>query len=102
MRPERALTWALAALAVAAPLAIGGVHPWSQVALSSAAFAITLLWLAVRERRGLRLVPFLLPAAVGVGFTLVQLVPLPAVIVGLISPSALEVRADLGSRAFLP
>ncbi|HZS38112.1 MAG TPA: O-antigen ligase family protein, partial [Polyangia bacterium] len=89
---------------LAATAAIGGVHPPVQVALSASA----LLWFAIlvwrRGARGLRVLPFVAPAALALGFTLVQLVPLPRALVGLISPAALELREGaLGhAPAWLP
>ena len=104
MRAERTLVWVIAALGVTAPLLIGAVHPWTQVGLSAGAFAVTLAWLAMRGKRGLRVVPFLVPAALGAAFTLVQLVPLPSVLVGFLSPHALELRAGAAgtSPSWLP
>ena len=40
MRLERMVTWAVAALVVAAPLAIGGAHPKVQLALSAMCLAL--------------------------------------------------------------
>ncbi len=105
MRPERALIWAVSVTAVLATLLIGGVHPWTQVALSALVLALSGVWLALRGRRGVKLAPFTWPALIAVGFTLVQLIPLPSGLVHLISPNAWELRSDAAAGvtpAFMP
>src|SRR6185369_11998617 len=51
-----------------------------------------------------RSVALALPAAIAVGLTALQLVPVPAAVVRLLSPRAFEMRteADGVARAFLP
>jgi O-antigen ligase/tetratricopeptide (TPR) repeat protein len=90
-------------VAVAAPLLIGGGPVWAQVALSAGALLFALLWL-VSRRGQVSPIPFAAVAALAVAATLFQLLPLPAPLVGLLSPQALELRTDAaGSRPwFLP
>ncbi len=96
---EQLLTWGVALLTVAAPAAIGGVHPATQVVLSAGALALLIAYVALRGKRGLRPVPFAAVAAVAVGFTLLQVVPLPAGLVGFLSPQAHEIHADVAPNA---
>jgi tetratricopeptide (TPR) repeat protein len=103
MRPydsrERALTWGIAILVMAAPMMIGGAHPSTQVGLAAAAMALLVAYLVVRGSRGLRLVPFAGPAALALGFTVLQLVPLPAGLVAWLSPQAHSLRLDVAPQA---
>lgn len=97
MTRERMLWAAFPCLALLAVVLIGGVHPSVQVLLSSLALVACLLVVRARGRRGLRLVPLLLPALVAIGWTAVQLVPLPAGMVRIVSPAAFELRSELGA-----
>jgi hypothetical protein len=99
MGPERAIVWASSALAVMAVLLIGGVHPWIQVGLSAAVLLVMVAFAVVRGSRGIRLVPFALPALVAVGWTVFQLAPLPARLVAFLSPQAFELRAGALAEA---
>jgi tetratricopeptide (TPR) repeat protein len=81
------------AVTLAAPIAIGGGRPWVQVALAAAAVVFGLAWLLSRPR-DMRLPPFSGVAAAGLLATVLQLIPLPAGLVDLISPRALELRTD--------
>jgi tetratricopeptide (TPR) repeat protein len=86
-----------------APLLIGGAPPAVQVILSF--IALMASGALVLSRRGeLRSVSFLPMAAVAVGGTLFQLIPLPSEVAAALSPAALEIRSDsLGRRpALLP
>src|SRR5687767_1362192 len=103
MSRERGLAWGIAALVVAAPLCIGGVHPSVQVALSAVTFVLTAVYaLYLRRERGLRFVPLALPAALAVGLTFAQLLPLPSPLVRALSPLAYELRAETGAGRFMP
>jgi len=79
------------AAAVALPWAFGGVAPW---AYRSAALLLVLAFAVVWLRRGSlglaldRRARWLLPAALLGGWAALQLVPLPAVVVGQLSPRA--------------
>ncbi len=88
---------------LAAPVALGGALPSIQVVLTAVSVIAGLLWLLSR-RRDVRWPPFFVVAAVALGFTLFQLVPLPAGLANWISPRAFEIRADaLGVRpSFVP
>ncbi len=94
MKLERALAWGVLLLSIAPPLLIGSVHPWTQVGLSLAALVLFGAYAISRGRHGLRVVPFLLPGVIAVGYTILQLVPLPAGFIRWLSPSAFELRAD--------
>ena len=103
--PGRVVTWALVGLVVAAPTAIGGVHPTTQVILSAAALLIALLHFGAGDGRP-RVEPFVVAALLGLGWTLVQLVPLPAMLVSWLSPGAYEARVGVlppgGSPHWMP
>ena len=99
-RPARAATFALCALVAIAPLWLGGARWDHQVQL--AAFSALVLALTGWAHLGVRMRfpwPLWAPALVA-GFTLLQLVPLPPGLLGLLSPEAAELRAyslvDLG------
>jgi tetratricopeptide (TPR) repeat protein len=98
---ERTLSWAVGALALAAPLAIGGAHAATQVVLSLAALALLIAYLRVGDR-GVMAVPLTWACAVAVGYTALQLVPLPAFVVGLVSPAAHELRSETGAGWLMP
>lgn len=80
----------LAAVLVFAPLAWGAVETWSLAVVEIACF--TALALALRRDDGaeggasLYAVPGLLPLGLLLGYLLLQIVPLPTAVVGLISP----------------
>jgi hypothetical protein len=100
---ERALPWAIGGLAAAAVGVVGGVHAPTQVALSAAALVLVAAYAFVlRGERGLRVVPLTLPCAVAVAYTLFQLLPLPAPLVGLLSPNARALRAETGGGGVIP
>jgi hypothetical protein len=83
---EHALSWAVGGLALAAPMAIGGAHPTTQVVLSLAALLLVIAYLRVGDR-GLMAVPLTWASLIAVGYTALQLVPLPAFLVGVLSPA---------------
>ena len=80
-------------LAVAAPMAVGGAPMWAQIPLCFAALGVFALW-AVARRGDIPLCAFAGVAALGLGATLFQLVPLPAPLVESLSPTALALRTD--------
>jgi O-antigen ligase/tetratricopeptide (TPR) repeat protein len=96
---ERILLLGAMLVAVAAPLAIGGALPVTQVVLSAAALALLVAYVLVRGTRGLRPLPFAAAAGVALAFTALQIVPLPAPLVALLSPHAYELRLDAASAA---
>jgi Flp pilus assembly protein TadD len=98
MLKERLPPWGLVVVAAASVLAIGGVHPTTQVLLSVATFGLVAVFaLRVQRQRGLRSIPLLWPAVLATGFTCLQLLPLPgAILVGL-SPTAHELRSETGA-----
>jgi O-antigen ligase/tetratricopeptide (TPR) repeat protein len=99
---DSALAAAVAALATMAPLAIGSVHPWTQVVLSAAALGVTTVYVLRRGRHGVRLVPFARLLALAAAVTALQLVPLPAPLVHLLSPNAWALRRAVGTPAWMP
>ncbi len=100
---ESGVSWAIAVLALAAPLAIGGAHPTTQVVLSLATLLLVAAFaLTAAPERSLRPVPFMWPALIAVGYTALQLVPLPAPLVAALSPSAHELRSETGGGALMP
>jgi O-antigen ligase/tetratricopeptide (TPR) repeat protein len=74
-----------------------------QAALAASAFVVAGLWVLARKG-DLPMVPFSGVAALAIGVTLLQLVPLPAWMVGLLSPQALDLRTEAAAHApsFLP
>ena len=92
-----------AAAVVAAPLLIGSGPAWAQVISVGVVFAAAALFVVARGF-SVRAIPFTLPAALGAAITALQLVPLPAPLVRLISPHALELRTEAAGAApaFLP
>ena len=101
-RWDRPLGAAAVAVAAVATLAIGGVHPATQVALGVAVLALTAAYLASRGKTGARVVPFVSLLALMVVATALQLVPLPAPLVHLLSPAAYEVRRGVTTSWWLP
>lgn len=101
-RWDRPLGAAAVAIAAVATLAIGGVHPATQVALGVAVLALVAGYLASRGRTGARVVPFAALLAGAAVATLLQLVPLPAPLVHLMSPVGYEVRRGGSSGWWLP
>jgi hypothetical protein len=99
---DRPLAFAAAALTVVAPLAIGSVHPWTQVALSAYTLVLTAVYGVMRGRFGVRVVPFAPLLAATAAVTALQLVPLPAPLVHLVSPSAWEIRSAVGASWWMP
>ncbi len=89
---DRPLGAAAVVLAAVATLAIGGVHPATQVALGVGTLALVVGYLASRGRTGARIVPFTALFACAAGATLLQLLPLPAPLVELLSPAAYQIR----------
>lgn len=102
-RPSWLLVPAAGLLALAAPLAVGGAPPAAQLLLSSAALLLLFVYAIMRGDSGLRPVPFFGVALLALGVTLFQLVPLPAFLVGLLSPLARALRDEAASGArFMP
>lgn len=95
---ERLLIWGVALLTVAAPAAIGGVHPVTQVVLSAGALVLLAAYVAMRGTRGLRPVPFAGAATLAVTFTVLQVVPLPAALIAWLSPRAHEIHANVAPQ----
>src|SRR5512142_184552 len=77
-------------LVAVAPVAIGTVHPVTRaVVFAGCALAAGAVWLdRVRRGRSLPLAPPLIALAVCVAATALQLVPLPASVIGAVSPAA--------------
>ncbi len=100
---RRFTQYAMLVIVLGAPLLFGGGPTWVQATLSSAAMLVALAWVISRNGEVVG-VPFAGVAALAVLVTLVQLVPLPAGLVGLLSPRALELRSEAAGTAvaFLP
>ncbi|MBZ4415225.1 O-antigen ligase family protein [Myxococcus sp. RHSTA-1-4] len=85
---------ALAALVVLCPLALGGAAPWLPwplMALSGAAAVLAAVG-AKRQGQSLRFPLLAVPLAAGAALCAVQLVPLPAGVLGVLSPEAAALR----------
>ncbi|HXU81704.1 MAG TPA: O-antigen ligase family protein [Polyangia bacterium] len=91
-----------AATVVIAPLLIGSGPPWAQLVSVGLTFATAALFLLARGFT-VRPVSFAAPLALIVAMITLQLVPLPAPLVRLLSPVAYELRTDAGAAGtFLP
>ncbi|NMO22222.1 tetratricopeptide repeat protein [Pyxidicoccus fallax] len=85
---------ALAALVVLCPLALGGAASWllwPLMALSGAAAVLAAVG-AKRQGQSLRFPLLAVPLAAGAALCAVQLVPLPAGVLGVLSPEAAALR----------
>jgi len=89
----RIVAYCVVCVVVVAPFLIGGGPAWAQM-VSTAIVLIVALIFAVSRRFTARSVPFVLPMVLGVLMTAVQIVPLPAPIVGLLSARALDLRTE--------
>jgi hypothetical protein len=100
---RRFAQYGILAVTLAAPLLIGGGPVWAQVGLSAGALIAALVWVVSRNGE-ITPVPFALVAALAIAVTLFQLIPLPAAVVGLLSPQALELRTEAsgGVPLFVP
>jgi hypothetical protein len=94
---ERALAIGIGLVVVAAPLAIGGARPGTQVVLSAMVMVLSAVYLFARREHGMRWVALALPAAIALVWTAVQLVPLPPSLLSILSPRAAELRAETGA-----
>ncbi len=91
-----------ATLACAAPLAIGGVHPTTQLVLSAAAFALVGALVLTRRHPAAPDPPLLVAMLAACAVTALQLVPLPPALLRFLSPAAWDIRSDLSSTAWMP
>lgn len=97
--PSRAGRWLLALLIPASALAVGTVHRISLLIVSAAiAIALGLVWAAPIGKlpRDVRWIVY--GALVLIGFTALQVIPLPNGLVGAIAP----VNADIWARSLVP
>ena len=101
-RWDAAIAVAAAMVAVAAPLCIGGVHPTTQLILSSAVLALSVAYAITRLSSGIRILPFVGLFGAFVAVDLVQLLPLPAGVVRLLSPAGWELRSAIEARGWMP
>ncbi len=79
-----------------APLAFGTTETWSRWILSTAVFACAALFFYSLwwQKRHLRYVPGLLPLLIMWGGILIQMLPLPANLVGVISPETYQLYRE--------
>jgi O-antigen ligase/tetratricopeptide (TPR) repeat protein len=87
------------------PLVFGAVHPWAFALLEAAIFLLVALWMIqlIAVRRGalgvsrasfpLRTTAFALPLVLFIAFVVFQIVPLPAVLLQVLSPATYELYA---------
>ena len=97
-RFDRPVEWMLVALLAFMPLAFGAVQPWSEAVVVAAAAVMSLLLAAkLLVRPDVRLVRTwaYAPVLAFVLLVLLQLVPLPAWLLKLISPNTVALRAEL-------
>jgi O-antigen ligase len=93
-RIANAIIIGVAILTAASVAIIGGVHPTTQVLLSAATLLLLGATVVLRDKHGLRRGWFFAAAAVALAATLLQLLPLPAALVGVLSPAARQLRGD--------
>jgi tetratricopeptide (TPR) repeat protein len=93
---DRTVLWALGAILIISPLAVGAVEPWAYVTIETVSFALVAAWMAagiahpneLLDSRQARLIgAIVLPVFILVGLFAFQLVPLPPSVLGVISPS---------------
>jgi len=99
-RLDDALRWAVLLLLAAAPLALGSVHPPAYIPLLGASlFVGALSWARARLRRaqglGLPRVPGTRLLLAFLVLVIVQLLPLPPLLLGALSPGTLRFHAEL-------
>jgi O-antigen ligase len=99
---ERLLAWGAGLVAVGAALAVGGVHPPTQIVISAAVLALAAVVVGQRRRRGLRSLPFATPLALMTVLPALQLVPLPAPLVRAIAPAVYAVREEVSGASWMP
>jgi len=80
-------------LLVFCPLAFGTVEPWSLALMEAASFAGLLAFFVV-HRGPLRAVPGFIPLIVFLDFILLQIIPLPAQVVKIISPETFALYSN--------
>lgn len=99
MAIHRILLYGVTMLAVLAPLPFGAVEEHWSAALVFVSLGLGVLWLAWRSRRGLPALPLreplLVAAALLAGAVLLQLLPMPAAALEVLSPRAAGLRAEL-------
>jgi O-antigen ligase/tetratricopeptide (TPR) repeat protein len=94
MRQRDRNTWIVTVLAlVTSVFVIGGVHRWAVVALAVLS-AIALALQVTSQRRLSRWSPLLLLLGVAAALTLLQLLPFPSAVMGLLDPTAHELITD--------
>jgi len=90
--------WGVLCLVVFAPLALGSVHPWAYTLIELAVLALYLCWIAqflgqrlpahdARWKCAVVRTPLNLPLVLLAGVVLLQMCPLPAWLIKLVSPS---------------
>lgn len=95
---ERGAYWVFLFCLFFAPLAFGGTKEWASVLMEAAALTSCLLVVFAgrggSERRQLRAVPGILPLLLFLAYILLQVIPLPPAVVGILSPEAsrLQIR----------
>jgi hypothetical protein len=87
--PDRLVEAGALFLLVFTPLAFGTVQPWSEAVAELVILGIAALWVLPMVARGelrVQLPPGWIPGALFLAFALIQLLPLPRPMVGMISP----------------
>jgi putative inorganic carbon (HCO3(-)) transporter len=97
---DRTAFWLFAALILWAPIPLGSNRPWAWSILEAGIFFVGLLWLAAYARRevvptaAVRAAwPALILLALWLLYLLLQWLPMPAALVGLLSPQAAALHA---------
>jgi putative inorganic carbon (HCO3(-)) transporter len=104
MPGDRFIFQGLLLLVLWSPIPLGSNRPWSAALLMAVIFLLAAAWSCLHALGKVEITPAfvaakpcLLALALGVGWNAVQLIPLPAAWVGVLSPHATEVcAADLG------
>jgi len=93
---DRAIAAAMTGLLLGTALAFGGAVWWARPAIAGLTFAVVLAWLARVALAGpwrILKSPLAAIGAMGLGLAVFQLLPLPAELVGRISPRSLSVNS---------
>jgi O-antigen ligase len=97
------LTAGLAGLLLLAPMPFGSVEPAWSTTLVTICLALGVVWLGWRARRGLPVIPWREPlfiaSALFMAVVALQLLPVPAPALQVLSPRAAEFRAELEPAA---
>lgn len=94
---DRVIDWGIISLLIFTPLAFGAVEPWAQAVVLVVVLGIACLWFLKMTWRGevrVEIPPGTLPAGLFLLLVGLQLTPLPAALIGWMSPARLAIQAE--------